>query len=302
MAWSSIESVVNVHHRVGTQADPDALPDILIEVPHAADRRSHYDALVARLEGPFPDRLYEFFHLNTDVGAWALGSAMADHWLARRPGSHVVLVECLIPRTFVDCNRRVDFEADDLSDAGLTEAIPPYVTGIEDRRRLTAMHAAYVGVADAAYAEICGGGGLALNPHTYGPRSLPISRIDADIVQELRRVHEPEVYATSTLRPHVDVIGRDQAGRDWGPPGMGRAVTDALRPLGIVVEDSKTYQLHPVTQGWRFATRHDGQVFGFEVRRDLVSAWSPFAEQEIDEARVDALARAIVEGIDAVWA
>ncbi len=301
MQWTNIESVVNVHHVVGSDAAPDAVPDVLVEVPHAADRRAHYDALHAQLEGPFPDRLHEFFHVNTDVGAWALGLAMARHWVVRRPRSHVVLLECLIPRTFVDCNRRVDLDQEEFVRTGLSQAIPTYVTSSADRRRLTELHAAYVELADAAYAEICGRGGLGINPHTYGPRSLPIGRVDETIVAELRAAHEPEVYAASTLRPHVDVIGRDQQGREYVPPGSTAAVADALRPLGIVVEDSKTYQLHPVTQGWRFATRHDLQVFGFEVRRDLVCAWSPFAEQEIDEPRVNALARAFVEGLDAAW-
>ncbi|MEO0605761.1 MAG: hypothetical protein AAF211_30290, partial [Myxococcota bacterium] len=175
MGWSSIESVVNVHHVVGAEGDRAAVPDLLVEVPHAADRRHHYDALFDRLAGPFPDRLHEFFHVNTDVGAWALAEAMAAHWVARRPRSHVALLECLIPRTFVDCNRRLAFDTEGLAEAGLTEAIPPYVTDPDDRALLTELHEAYVGVADAAYAEVCDNRGLALEPHTYGPRSLPIA-------------------------------------------------------------------------------------------------------------------------------
>ncbi|MEN0065651.1 MAG: hypothetical protein AAGA48_26150 [Myxococcota bacterium] len=299
---SSIESVVHVHHRVGPAGDPGAVPDLLIEVPHAADRRSHYDALFNELEGPFPDQLHEFFHVNTDVGAWALAEAMAEAWLVLRPKSHILLLECQIPRTFVDCNRRTDFdEGENLAEAGLTKAMPPYVTNASDQRRLTDMHAAYVQAADEAYAEVCASGGLALNPHTYGPRSLPIARIDANIVNELRRVHEPEIYAASPLRPHLDVIGRDQSGTSYCPPRMVPAVGQAVRPLGLLLEDSATYRLHPVTQGWRFSTLYPGQVFGFEVRRDLVCAWSPFAEQEIDESRVRALARAIAKGVDAAW-
>lgn len=300
MAWSSIEGVVSVHEISGAEAADEA--DVLVEVPHGADRRVHYDRLFAQLEGPFPDRLHEFFHVNTDVGAWAIAQAFARHWVERRPASRVLLLRCLIPRTFVDCNRRVDFdETATLAQAGLTEAIPPYVTGIADRQRLTELHERYVALADEAYAAICGQGGLALNPHTYGPRSLPIAQVDGTIVTELRRVHEPEVYAKSRLRPHVDVISIDDEGRDYAPARMGLAVAEALRPLGLVTEFAKTYRLHPVTQGWRYATRHPGQVFGFEVRRDLLCAWSPFAEQEIDEARVEAIGRALAQGVDASW-
>jgi len=302
MEWSSIEAVANVHHRVGAQGDVGAPPDVLIEVPHAADRRHHYDALANTLEGPFPDRLHEFFHLNTDVGAFALALAMADHWVARRPRSHVLLLECLIPRTFVDCNRRLDFRpSGDLAKAGLSEAIPAYVTSDADRARLTELHRAYVQLADRAYDAVCSSGGLALNPHTYGPRSLPIETIDADIVDVIRRVHEPGIYASSRLRPHVDVIDRDKDGRAYAPEGMKEAIGAALRPLGIVAVDSETYYLHPVTQGWRYTTGYAGRVFGFEVRRDLLCAWSPFAEQEIDETRLDAVAHALVTGIDAAW-
>lgn len=303
----SIEDVVRVHHRVGAEGDADAVPDVLIEVPHAADRRAQFDGLAARLSGPFPERLHEFFHLNTDVGAWALAEAMAERWVQRRPSSHVLMVECLVPRTFVDCNRRVDFSSDaedlgrELARAGLTEAIAPYVTDPADRALLTEMLQGYVRTADAAYALVCTGGGLAINPHTYGPRSVPIERIDENIVSELRRVHEPEVYAASPLRPHVDVIARDREGRSYAPEGMIDAVAAALRPLGLVVEDSVTYQLHPVTQGWRHSTRYAGRMFGFEVRRDLLCAWMPFAEQEIDAPRLEAIAGALVEGIDAAW-
>ena len=298
MQWSSVESVFRVHHQRGARTSSETEPDVLVEVPHAADRRAHFDAVASRLQGALPDRLHEFFHLNTDVGAWALSEAIAAHWVELRPTSHVVLIECLLPRTFADCNRRMDFDGDH---AGMTSAIPVYITHDADRRLLTELHARYVDFVEAAYAQVCDRGGLALNPHTFGPRSLPIQGVDANIVDELRRVHEPEIYATAPLRPHLDVIGRDRDGRRYTPESMIEAVAEAVRPLGIETRDSVTYQLHPVTQGWRLSTRHPGQVFGFEVRRDLVCAWSPFVEQEIDKPRIDALARAIAEGIHDAW-
>src|SRR5690606_36693325 len=70
---SSIEGVVTVELLRGAEAPPAAVPDLLVEVPHGADLRAHYDALRARLVGELPADLHCFFHINTDVGAWAYG-------------------------------------------------------------------------------------------------------------------------------------------------------------------------------------------------------------------------------------
>ena len=48
---------------------PDEPASLLVEVPHGATERRHYDALANRLEGTLPSRLEQFFHVNTDFGA-----------------------------------------------------------------------------------------------------------------------------------------------------------------------------------------------------------------------------------------
>ena len=77
--------VVDVEIVRGARARPDAPPDLLVEVPHGADRRAHYDALRARLRGDLPADLHAFFHVNTDVGAWQLGRRSRRSWSPQNP-------------------------------------------------------------------------------------------------------------------------------------------------------------------------------------------------------------------------
>ncbi|MEQ9649430.1 MAG: hypothetical protein RLO52_28285 [Sandaracinaceae bacterium] len=114
-----LDGVARVAHLRGADADPAAPPDLLVEVPHGADRREHYDALHARMVGALPEDLHEFFHANTDMGAWDVGRRVAERILAEDPSRSALLVRCLIPRTFVDTNRLVD-AADELGAGGLT--------------------------------------------------------------------------------------------------------------------------------------------------------------------------------------
>src|SRR5690606_11418369 len=115
-----------------------------------------------------PDDLDAFFHINTDVGAWDYGRRTALAIVERSPSRAALLVRSLIPRTFIDCNRPADFTGGDLGAGGLTAGVPSYVRGDADRALLLEAHRQYVTVAEAAYALVCGGGGLALTPHTYG--------------------------------------------------------------------------------------------------------------------------------------
>ena len=43
---------------------------LLIEVPHGADKRAHYDAVRARLVGDLPKDLHVFFHTNAEPSPW----------------------------------------------------------------------------------------------------------------------------------------------------------------------------------------------------------------------------------------
>ena len=285
-AWLDIEEIS------GTAADPDSPFELLVEVPHGADRRAHYDALRSQLVGTFPDELEIFFHVNTDVGAWHLGRAIAAQVVAARPSARALVVRSLIPRTFVDCNRVIEaMPRRSLAQGGMTPGLPPYVKHPSDRALLIDLHTQYVSAAQSAFAAVCGAGGLALIPHTYGPRTLPIEAVDENIVANLRRAHEPEILATAPWRPKVDLITRTKAGEDLAPEGAWNAVREGLAALDIEAKNSETYFLHPATQGHRFTVDWPGQVLGFEVRRDLlVEAWTPFEEQVVDEARVEPIA------------
>jgi len=269
-------------------------PRLLIEVPHGADRRAHYDALLARLRGPLPPDLAAFFHVNTDVGAWDLGRALAQRVTALDPAASVALIRCLLPRTFVDTNRRLDVAPGALSQGGMTAGVPSYVRDPADRALLSGLHADYVGLVDAAVAQVCQAGGAVLSPHSYAPRSVDIDGIDDDIAAVLRAAWAPEQRERWPLRPAVDLISTTAQGRNLGPVGVFAALRAALAPLGIEVADNATYHMHPATQGYRYALAWPGRVLCFELRRDLlVQRWEPFQEMAVDAVAIGRLATAL---------
>ncbi|MCA9540794.1 MAG: hypothetical protein KC620_17965 [Myxococcales bacterium] len=283
----SIEGVVHVELLRGAKA-ADAPPTLLVEVPHGADERAHYDALRTRLVGTLPDDLHVFFHLNTDVGAWAYGRAVAEAVVAAEPTRAALVLRCLIPRTFIDCNRPADFTGDtDLDKGGVTAGIPAYVRDPADRALLLDLHRRYVRVVEQAFAAVCGQGGLALLPHTYGPTTLGIARVDEDIVDLLRWAHEPERVDTWPMRAEIDLLTRDAEGKDWSPRGLEALLMQRFRAAGFDPRANDTYNLHPATLGHTWSVRYPKQVLCLEVRRDLlVPKWRPFEPMRADAARV----------------
>jgi N-formylglutamate amidohydrolase len=118
----SIEGVFEVFRLGG-----DGPADLLIELPHGATERVHYDAVAARLASPLPTRLEQFFHVNTDFGVPELAFEVAAR-LAGAAGKAsakgVVVVRALVPRTFIDFNRVIG-EADSAPTApGMTPGPP----------------------------------------------------------------------------------------------------------------------------------------------------------------------------------
>jgi len=128
--------------------------DLLVEVPHGADRAAHYQALRDRLAGALPAGLEEFFFVNTDSGAWQVGRRVAERLVAADPARTALIVRCLIPRTFIDCNRVEDASAD----AGMTASVPAYVHDAADRALLLDLHRRYVGLVERAHAALDGDG------------------------------------------------------------------------------------------------------------------------------------------------
>jgi hypothetical protein len=280
------EGVALVEILRGPDADPSASPGLLVEVPHGADERAHYDALRARLVGDLPADLHAFFHVNTDIGAWQYGRRVAELLIAARPALSALVVRSLIPRTFIDCNRLED-TPDALEAGGLTAGIPSYVEHPDDRTLLVGLHRRYVQIIEDAYAEVCDAGGFALTPHTYGPYELPIARIDRDIVRALRDCHRPEVISTLPVRPEVDLLTRSQDGVRYAPEGMVDDLVAGFREAGLSATEGAAYRLQAGTQTWRFVTRYPEQLLCLEIRRDLlVTQYTGLEEMAIDQAAI----------------
>lgn len=295
----SVEGVVHVEVLRGSEA-ASAPPDLLVEVPHGADRRAHYDALAQRLQGDLPADLHEFFSMNTDVAAWAYGQETARRIVEADPRRAVLLLRCLLPRTFVDTNRDAASAGGDLTQGGMTAGIPVYVREPADRALLLELHQAYVAVAERAYEAVCGRGGLALVPHTYGPQSVGIERVDERIVENLRAALAPGEAERWPLRPEVDLLTRDGEGTSFAPEGIEAALSARFAQAGFDVRSNDTYHLHPATLGHRWSVTYPGQVLSLEVRRDLlVEAWRWSEEMLPVPAKVarvaDVLAQPLLE-------
>lgn len=295
MTLASIDGVAHVE-RLGA---PDGEVSLLVEVPHGADRRAHYDALRERLVGALPEDLHVFFHANTDFGAWQYGRRVAEQVVARAPGRSAIVVRCLVPRTFVDTNRLAE-ATDDLAAGGLTAGIPAYVRDPNDRALLLSMHRQYVELSERAFEEVCGAGGFGLMPHSYGPRTMGIAKVDDDIVTALRRAYEPEAWASWPERAPVDLITKDGEHRVFAPEGMAEALIAAYAAIGIRAVDSETYHLHPSTQGFRWSTRWPDRTLALEVRRDLLTTrFDLFDELEPDPDAIERIATPLADAIDA---
>lgn len=293
----SIEGVAEVTRLAGPAAPADAPPDVLIEIPHGATRRADYDAHFAQLAGPFPDDLHEFFHVNTDVGAPELGRHIADGLLRAAPTRVVQLLRCLIPRTFIDVNRKVDHVA--AGPGSLTAALPPYVTNSNDRRNLLFLHHQYTELANRAWAELAASGGLGLMPHTYGPVSLAVEQVDEHIVTNLRRAHEPDLLEQAPLRPEVDLITRTPEGEQRAAD-VEQALTEGYAAVGITAEVARCYSLLPGSMAAVRADALPDRTLTWEVRRDLlVPAWLWNREMHPDPAKVRRAGDPVVHVVDA---
>ena len=290
----SIESVCEVFRFGG-----DGPADLLIELPHGATEREHFDAVAARVASPLPARLEQFFHVNTDFGVPELAREVAARLTgAARKASvkGVVIVRALVPRTFIDLNREIAASAA----SGMTPGLPPYITEARDQQMLVSLYQQYHAAVAKLYRETCSakdGGGLAVALHSYAPRSVEVA-VDADIVTALREAYQPEAYARWTQRPGVDFITQDAAGNDLAPTGLVAELRAAYGGLGLATGENATYHLHPATMGYRYALAHPGQVLCAEFRRDLLGApWGPFTPSPVGSRKVARLARPLAEAL-----
>lgn len=295
---TSIPGVVDV---LAFGAAHDAAPDLVIEVPHGATATADYDALAARLASPLPAGLADFFHVNTDAGAPELAEAVARRFVAAHPTRAAAVVRSRIPRTFIDCNRRIDASPEEYKAGKVTPGLLPWITAAEDRALLLELYGAYVRAVDDACARLAPGGALLLL-HTYAPRTVDVE-VDLDIVTHLRRAYQPDVEPTWPLRPALDVISRTPDGTSHAPAAVVDALRAGVAPLGLDVADGATYPLHPSTLAYDRVLAHPGRALCVEVRRDLVAdPFEPFAQMTISPAAVDRLAAPLAAALGRWWA
>ena len=269
--------------------------DLVIEIPHGATATADFTRLAAQLTSPLPDRLVDFFHVNTDAGAPELGATTA-----RLLGRRVAIVRCRVPRTFIDCNRRMDASPADFKAGKVTPGLMPWITSAEDRALLRAAYDRYLGVVREAAARLSPDGAM-LMLHTYAPRTVDVE-VDADIVANLRKAYQPDVEPTWPLRPEIDVIGKALDGTDHAPPAVVAELHRGMAAQGLTVADGKTYPLHPSTMAYEYVQAHPGRGLCIEVRRDLLAdPFEPFAQMRISPEKVDRLAVPLAAALRRWW-
>lgn len=275
----------------------DGPPEVVLEVPHGATLRRHYDDLRKRLGSTgLPDGLEAFFFVNTDVGAPECAAEMARVLSGGEIGRPrtVEVVRGLLPRTFIDLNREIAG-----AQGRMTPGLAPYVRDAADIAMLSDLWGRYQTVADARWDAACAAGGAAAAVHTYAPRTVGIERIDDDIVTELRRVYEPGLYETWTLRPEADLITEDGDGAMLADRTMAQALVRELAVLGVQACENASYRLDRSTTGYRRSARWPGRTLCFEVRRDLLlTEFVPFVPLTPDPVKVAPIARAAATAVE----
>jgi len=289
----SIAGICNTGILSGSKADPKAAPDLLIEVPHGATRQEHYETLRGLLSGDYPDDLIKLFFVNTDVGAPETAVAVARGLLAQQPELKIRILRCLVPRTFVDCNR----EAED-GPSILTPQIPNYVTDPDDIEKVAAFHQNYVAQAELVYDEVCGNGGKALILHTYAPRTVELDSFEGNIVQQLGEAWLPKNRRKWPKRPDVDLITAPPDEPSLAPQDLVEDVRRLYASIKVEVAENATFHLHPETLGLRWSRKYPGHVLCVEINRQrLVKKWAPLEPLEVTPGRVQKMAKPLVSAM-----
>lgn len=298
---SGIQSVPHVCD-VEVIAHPEAVrgqPDLLCEIPHGATATRHYSAIRGMLSPDLPDDLIDYFFVNTDVGSTEYARRVAELVVegSERPLS-VVLLRCLIPRTFIDTNRVIDADSTEANGARLTTAMADYIRDPQDAETLLDMYRRYHAVAERGYELVCGSGGLAVMAHTYAPRSVEIESFDEGIGRALRRAYEPEQYANWKVRPPVDLITKDPEGVTLAPKQIVETLLHGYAEIDIEATENACYRLHPISMAHRYSARYPDQVLCVEIARDLLAdPFSPFEEMNIAHEKVNRISGPIATAL-----
>ena len=298
--FSSIPGVVDAVLVRGARSVEGAAPDLLVEVPHGATRTEDFTSLEERLQSPLPEGLVDFFHVNTDAGAPELAAHLASRFVEGASERSALILRCRVPRTFIDCNRRIDAAPDEFKAGKVTPGLMPWITHPDDRALLLSRYEAYSSAVKDAVNAVMPRGAMVMM-HTYAPRTVDVE-VDADIVKNLRRAYEPEVEPTWPMRPEVDVIGRGRDGVSYEPDAVVAALETGLAADGVRLARSETYPMHPSTMAWHYATAWSGRTLCVEVRRDLVAdPFTPFAQMSIGADKVARIASRIADAVRAWW-
>lgn len=254
-----------------------AEPAVVIEVPHGATRLAELDALRERLRGPLPPDLADYFLVNTDAGAPELARAAAEGLAAA--GLACLVLRCRLPRTLIDCNRELGVGDLAGAETDLTPVLHSYIEDPEDRCLLIDLYRRYRALADRAHGRVFRRGGLAVALHTYAPRAVEATCLDAGVAAALRAAYRPEVYPGWPLRPEVDLITRTPEGEVLADADLAAALARGYRDLGLEVVENGAYSLLAGTVAATRSHRWPGRVLCIEVRRDLLAdPWVPFTE------------------------
>jgi predicted N-formylglutamate amidohydrolase len=295
---ASIPTILDVDVIRGARATADAPLDLVIEIPHGATRTEDFTSLAARMTSPLPDGLVDFFHVNTDAGAPELAVATAHRFVELEPARSVAILRCRIPRTLIDCNRRIDASPEDFKTGKVSPGLMPWITAAADRALLRAAYDRYVSAVQEATAELATDGAMVLL-HSYAPREVDVE-VDLQIVESLRAAYRPEKVETWPLRPELDVIGKGLDGTSFAPVAVVEALRDGLDNLSVA--DGATYPLHSSTMAWDHVMARPGRALCLEVRRDLLAdPFEPFAQMKISEAKVKRIAVPLASALRRWW-
>ena len=294
----SIENVVEIFEIAGKDSVLHQAPNLLIEIPHGATLKRHFEEIQTHLSSTLPSNLIDFFFVNTDVGTPELAKFTAEILSRLEHSYKILIVRSLIPRTFVDCNRILDLSEQEALAAGITVGLPVYVKEEKDKDFLLERYGCYQKEVEKAYDCVCGSGGLALMLHSYAPKKVGISAVKDDIVERLHEVYAPGKYEQWPIRPQVDFIHQTPSGEALEHAILRHNMTSHLEAAGLCVAQGDSYQLHPATTAYSWSKKYKSQTVCVEIRRDLLmEQFEPFAEMSVDVEQLGCIATAMAYGI-----
>lgn len=277
----SIEGVITVHRIEGQLADSESIPLLIIELPHGATRTEHYMNMAKEIKGDLVQDLIHFFYVNTDVASPELAFALAELVVQSFPKHVVLILQSLIPRTLIDCNRILTDDQSLYKKGKVTPGIPTYIRNSADKKWLIERHQLYQNEVSKGIDYCCGNGGRALFLHTYAPKSVGIEQVDDDIVNQLHWAYSPEVYERWPFRPQVDFITQPPNDEILCDTKWHSASDLFLKTANFIPGTGESYPLHPVTTAYHHSKKYPGQTLCLEFRRDLlVKDFTPFEEMK----------------------